>query len=98
MGAVVRAFHPAGMEQAKTVLPDVIYCDGPYSCADGADGLVIVTEWEQFRALDLDRIKQHMACPVLVDLRNIYSSDEIERCGFLYVGIGKTAPRLTMRL
>jgi UDPglucose 6-dehydrogenase len=98
MGAVVRAFDPAGMEQAKTVLPDVIYCDGPYSCADGADGLVIVTEWEQFRALDLDRIKQHMACPVLVDLRNIYSSDEIERCGFLYVGIGKTAPRLNATL
>jgi UDP-glucose 6-dehydrogenase len=54
MGARVRAFDPAGMEQAKLVLPDVTYCDGPYCCADGADGLVIVTEWEQFRALDLD--------------------------------------------
>jgi UDPglucose 6-dehydrogenase len=98
MGALVRAFDPAGIEQAKIVLPDVTYCDGPYSCADGADGLVIVTEWEQFRALDLPRIKQHMACPVLIDLRNIYSRDEIEGHGFLYVGVGQSAPPATMRL
>src|SRR5438876_460295 len=71
MGAQVRAFDPVGMEQAKAVLPDVTYCDGAYDCAEGADGLVIVTEWEQFRALDLEQIKQRMACPVLVDLRNI---------------------------
>ena len=98
MGALVRAFDPAGIEQAKMVLPDVTYCDGPYSCADGADGLVIVTEWEQFRALDLPRIKQHMACPVLIDLRNVYSRDEIEGHGFLYVGVGQSPPRSTMRL
>ena len=98
MGALVRAFDPAGMEQAKTVLPDVTYCTDVYSCAEGADGLVIVTEWEQFRALDFDRLKQHMACPILIDLRNIYSTDEIERHGFLYVGIGRSAPRVTMRL
>jgi UDPglucose 6-dehydrogenase len=98
MGAVVRAFDPAGMEQAKMALPDVIYCDGPYSCVDGADGLVIVTEWEQFRALDLDQIKQHMACPVLIDLRNVYSRDDIEKHGFFYVGVGKPAPRVAMRL
>jgi len=98
MGALVRAFDPAGIEQAKMVLPDVTFCDGPYSCADGADGLVIVTEWEQFRALDLPRIKQHMACPVLIDLRNVYSRDEIEGHGFLYVGVGLSAPRATMRL
>jgi len=98
MGALVRAFDPAGMDQAKMVLPDVIYCDGPYSCAEGADGLVIVTEWEQFRALDLGRIKQHMACPVLIDLRNVYSGDEIEKLGFLYAGIGKSRSRATIRL
>jgi UDPglucose 6-dehydrogenase len=98
MGALVRAFDPAGIEQAKMVLSDVTYCDGPYSCADGADGLVIVTEWEQFRALDFHRIKQHMACPVLIDLKNIYSRGEIEEHGFLYVGIGESAPRSTMRL
>jgi UDPglucose 6-dehydrogenase len=63
MGALVRAFDPAGMEQAKMVLPDVTYCDGPYSCVDGADGLVIVTEWEQFCALD--SIESSRRWPVL---------------------------------
>jgi UDPglucose 6-dehydrogenase len=93
MGAVVRAYDPAGMEQAKMILPDVIFCDGPYSCAEGADGLVIVTEWEQFRALDLKRVKQRIATPLLVDLRNIYSNEEAEKHGFLYVGIGKSMRR-----
>jgi UDPglucose 6-dehydrogenase len=93
MGARVRAFDPAGIEQAKMLLPDVTYCDGPYSCVEGADGLVIVTEWEQFRALDLDQIKQRMACPILIDLRNIYSDEEMEKHGFLHVGIGRSAPR-----
>jgi UDPglucose 6-dehydrogenase len=98
MGATVRAFDPVGMEHAKSLLPDVVYCDGPYSCADGSDGVVIVTEWEQFRALDFSLMKQRMACPLLVDLRNIYSSDEMERHGFLYVGIGRKVPRHALRL
>jgi UDPglucose 6-dehydrogenase len=98
MGATVRAFDPVGMEHAKALLPDVVYCDGPYSCADGSDGVVIVTEWEQFRALDFNVMKQRMACPLLVDLRNIYSSDEMERHGFLYVGIGRKVPRHALRL
>ena len=58
MGAKVRAYDPEGMEQAQDVLPDVEYCDDPYECAAGADALVIVTEWEQFRALDLPRLKR----------------------------------------
>ena len=61
MGAKVRAYDPVGMEQAKKVLPELTYCDDAYDCAEGADALVIVTEWEQFRALDLDRLKQVMA-------------------------------------
>jgi UDPglucose 6-dehydrogenase len=89
MGASVRAFDPAGMEQAKELIPNVVFCDGPYSCAEGADGLVIVTEWEQFRALDLERIKQQMACPVLIDLRNIYAGEDMAAHGFLYLGIGR---------
>jgi UDPglucose 6-dehydrogenase len=88
MGAHIRAFDPAGMEQAKASLSDVTYCDRPYSCADGADGLVIVAEWEQFRALDLDQMKQKMACPVMIDLRNIYSSKDMGGHGFLYARIG----------
>ena len=72
MGARVRAFDPAGMSQAQAVLKNVTYCENAYDCAEAADALVIATEWEQFRALDLDRLRDLMACPVVVDLRNIY--------------------------
>jgi UDPglucose 6-dehydrogenase len=89
MGAKVRAYDLAGMEQAKRVLPDIDYCDSPYSCAAGADALVIVTEWEQFRALDLAKLKAVMNAPVVVDLRNIYSPDEMTRHGFTYEGVGR---------
>src|SRR5439155_11534408 len=71
MGAKVRAHDPVGMEQARKELPDIEYCEDPYECVKGADAMVIVTEWGQFRALDLDRIKSVMAQPVVVDLRNI---------------------------
>jgi UDPglucose 6-dehydrogenase len=91
MGATVRAYDPAGMEQAKKLLPDIDYCDGPYACAEGADALVIATEWEQFRALDLDKLKSQMAQPVIVDLRNIYRPDEMVRHGFRYDSIGREA-------
>jgi UDPglucose 6-dehydrogenase len=90
MGASVRAYDPAGMAQARAVVPgEVTYCDSAYTCAEGADALVIVTEWEQFRALDLARLKQTMARPVVVDLRNIYRPEEMVRHGFTYVGIGR---------
>ena len=91
MGATVRAYDPVGMEQAKHVLTNVAYSDGPYECAQGADALVIVTEWEQFRALDLDILKRAMARPVVVDLRNIYRPEEMERLGFIYARIGGTS-------
>jgi UDPglucose 6-dehydrogenase len=89
MGAKVRAYDPAGMEQAKQVLQNVAYCDGPYACAEGAHALVIVTEWEQFRALDLDLVKSKMASPILVDLRNVYRPDDVSRHGFTYVSVGR---------
>jgi len=89
MGARVRAYDPAGMENARALLGEVTYCEDAYACAEGADALVIVTEWEQFRALDLPRLKQTMARPVIVDLRNIYRRDEIARHGFTYVGVGQ---------
>src|ERR1044072_2848979 len=78
-GATVRAYDPAGMEQAKKVLENVEYSDGPYACAEGAHALVIVTEWEQFRARDLERLKREMASPGIVDLRNVYRPDEMSR-------------------
>jgi UDPglucose 6-dehydrogenase len=88
MGASVRAYDPVGMEQARQVLTGVEFCDGPYACAEGADALVIVTEWEQFRALDFARLKGVMKQAVLVDLRNVYRPEELD--GFAYHGIGRT--------
>lgn len=89
MGAKVRVYDPVGMEQAKGMLTDVAYADNAYSCADGASALVIVTEWEQFRALDFHRLKKIMERPVLVDLRNVYRADEVARYGFSYESIGR---------
>ena len=89
MGARVRAYDPAGIENARALLGEVTYCEDAYACAEGADALVIVTEWEQFRALDLPRLKQIMARPVVVDLRNIYRRDEMVRHGFTYVAVGQ---------
>ena len=89
MGARVRAYDPVGMQQARQILPDVTYCDNPYACAKGADALVIVTEWEEFRALDFEQLKSVMAQPVMVDLRNIYRPEEIAKLGFRYLSIGR---------
>jgi UDPglucose 6-dehydrogenase len=90
MGASVRAYDPAGMANARAEFPDIAFTDGPYACAQGADALVIVTEWEQFRALDLDRLKKAMKQPVLIDLRNVYRPDEMERLGFVYDSVGRS--------
>jgi UDPglucose 6-dehydrogenase len=91
MGAQVRAHDPAGMEQARKELPSIEYFDDPYVCATGVDVLVIATEWTQFRALDLERLKQSMNHPVLIDLRNIYRPKEATDLGFVYAGIGRGA-------
>ncbi|GKQ49960.1 UDP-glucose/GDP-mannose dehydrogenase family protein [Bradyrhizobium sp. Ce-3] len=88
-GAKVRAYDPIGMEQARKELPEIEYCKDAYECARQADALVIVTEWRQFRALDLKRIKQEMKHPVVVDLRNIYRPDEMAAHGFTYESIGR---------
>jgi UDPglucose 6-dehydrogenase len=94
MGAHVKAFDPAGMMQARNLLQEVDYCENAYDCAENADALVIATEWEQFRALDLPRLHEIMACPVVVDLRNIYQPEEMSSYGFSYIGVGRavTAP------
>jgi UDPglucose 6-dehydrogenase len=92
MGAQVRAFDPVGMPQAKKMLENVTFCNDAYDCAKGAHALVIVTEWEQFRALDLEEIASIMASSVIVDLRNIYSPEEVIRNGFHYCGIGRPKP------
>jgi UDPglucose 6-dehydrogenase len=90
MGAAVRAFDPEGMEEAAKVLKgDVTFVDGPYSALDGADVAVILTEWDQFRALDLDRVKLLMKAPVVVDLRNVYRPEDMRARGFRYSSIGR---------
>lgn len=89
LGARVRAYDPVGMDLAKHELPNIGYATDAYDCAKGADVLVIVTEWVQFRALDLTRLKQEMAQPVIVDLRNIYRSDEMKALGFTYESVGR---------
>ncbi|OBY04028.1 UDP-glucose 6-dehydrogenase [Rhizobium leguminosarum bv. trifolii] len=87
-GAQVVGYDPEGMENARKVIENIEYASGPYEAAAGADALVIVTEWNQFRALDFNRLKQSMRAPILVDLRNIYRSDEVRKYGFTYTGIG----------
>ncbi|WP_374470692.1 UDP-glucose/GDP-mannose dehydrogenase family protein [Phenylobacterium sp.] len=87
-GARVQAFDPEGHE-ARHMLKDVAFRDDPYAAAEGADALVIITEWDQFRALDLDRIKLLMKTPVLVDLRNIYKPDDMRARGFAYTSVGR---------
>ena len=89
LGAQVRVFDPAGMANANSLL-NVTYCQNAYDCADAADALVIATEWEQFRALDLERVRDLMACPVVVDLRNVYQPEEMNRHGFFYTCIGRS--------
>ena len=88
-GATIRAYDPEGREQAEKVLTNVEYVDGPYDAAKDAAALVIVTEWDAFRALDLSRIASLLAEPLLVDLRNVYPPAEAEKAGLRYVGIGK---------
>jgi UDPglucose 6-dehydrogenase len=88
-GAAVRAFDPEGMAEAKQLLDGITLCDDAYQTMDGADGLVLVTEWNAFRNLDLGRMRRLMAAPVVVDLRNIYDPQEMRRAGFAYHCIGR---------
>src|SRR5213595_2807045 len=89
MGAKVRAHDPVGMEQARKELPEIEYVDDPYACVKGADAMVVVTEWVQYRTLDLERLKSDMAQPVVIDLRNIFEPELMKTSGFIYEGIGR---------
>lgn len=88
-GADVHVFDPEGMEAAKAVLGPVTYGSNPYEIAANSDALVVVTEWDEFRALDFRRLKQEMRSPVIVDLRNIYKADEMAKYGFSHFPVGK---------
>ena len=88
-GATIRAHDPAGAEQAKPLLPGVTFHEHAYGCLEGADAVVLLTEWEAYRALDLERVRSLLRRPVFVDLRNVYRPDEMARHGFRYVSIGR---------
>ena len=88
-GAKIRAYDPEGTEQAKAVLDNVEFAQSAYAAIEGADALVLVTEWDAFRALDLAKIRTLLKSPVVVDLRNVYRPDEMERHGFTYVSVGR---------
>jgi UDPglucose 6-dehydrogenase len=88
-GARIRAFDPEGMEEAAKQLPNVEFIEGAYECVEGADAVALITEWDQFRALDLDRLKASLKAPLIIDLRNIYKRHEMAAAGFKYVSIGR---------
>jgi UDPglucose 6-dehydrogenase len=90
-GARIVAFDPEGAKSAEALLPGVEFASGPYSCLEGADALVVITEWDAFRALDLARVKAALRDPVVVDLRNIYSQETMSALGFRYEGVGRGA-------
>jgi UDPglucose 6-dehydrogenase len=88
-GATIRAFDPEGMDEAKKLLPGLDYCRDAYQAIEGADALVLLTEWNEFRALDLVRVKSLLRAPVIIDLRNIYQPQEMADAGFVYHSIGR---------
>ena len=88
-GAKIKAFDPVAMEEAKRELPDIEYAESEYDAVSDADALVIITEWNQFRALDMEKIKQLLKEPKIADLRNIYEPDDMREMGFEYVGVGR---------
>jgi len=88
-GASIRAFDPVAMDNARELMPFIDYVADAYAVAEGADALVIATEWNEFRQLDFDRLKKLMRTPVVIDCRNVYNAEELERHGFSYVGVGR---------
>jgi UDPglucose 6-dehydrogenase len=93
-GAEVSAYDPVAREQAEKVIEGIAFASDAYAAADGADAMVIVTEWDEFRALDLDKLAEGMRGKVLVDLRNVYGRDEAEEAGLVYFGVGRGKPQL----
>jgi UDPglucose 6-dehydrogenase len=94
-GAQIRAFDPEGMGEARKLMPELTYCGNSYETMEGADALILVTEWNEFRALDLDRVKVLLKSPTIIDLRNIYKPADMAAAGFYYFSIGRASPELT---
>ena len=88
-GATLRGYDPAGMTEAGRLLSDVAWCTDAYSAVQDADALVIMTEWNEFRALDLARVREALNTPIVVDMRNIYDPAEMRELGFRYSCVGR---------
>ena len=88
-GAKIKCFDPLAMDNTKNILPDITYCENEYEIAEGSDCLVIATEWNQFRNLDLLKIKKLLNTPILIDLRNLYEPEKVKSLGFIYEGVGR---------
>jgi UDPglucose 6-dehydrogenase len=88
-GATIRVFDPEGMGEAKKLMPELDYCADAYATMAGADALILITEWNAFRALDLDRVRELLRTPVVIDLRNIYKPADMEAAGLAYHSIGR---------
>jgi UDPglucose 6-dehydrogenase len=91
-GARVKAYDPVAMERAEELLPSVTYCATAYDAAKGADALLIVTEWNEFKQLDWERLHRFMRQPIVVDGRNLYEQHEMAARGFTYWGVGRGVP------
>jgi UDPglucose 6-dehydrogenase len=92
-GATVRAFDPVGIEEAKKLLDGIEWCENAYDAMTGADAVAIITEWNEFRAIDLARIKELMKSPVMVDFRNIYNPEDMAAAGIHYSCVGRPSSR-----
>jgi len=93
-GAGIRAFDPEGMDEARKLMPEFVYCQDAYQTMEGADALILLTEWNAFRGLDLGRARDLLASPLVIDLRNIYQPHEVAAAGLSYVSIGRPAHRV----
>ncbi len=89
-GSIVKCFDPMAMENTKKIFPELIYCSNEYETAEGSDAMVILTEWNQFRNLNLSRIKKLLKNPILIDMRNLYEPEKVKKAGFQYTGIGRS--------
>jgi len=88
-GAIIRCFDPMAMENTKKILPDLVFCSDEYETARDSDALVILTEWNQFRNLDLNRLKDLMNNPILFDFRNLYEPEKVKELDIKYFGMGR---------
>ena len=97
-GATIKAYDPEGMDEARELLPDVNWCDSAYETMEGADAVALLTEWNEFRGLDLERVKSLLSAPFMIDLRNVYNPEEMIAAGFIYSCVGRGTPGNTMTI